>query len=338
MATYSRLFPIDRLAAWDATHPGNAVRALFDRWSLPGQKAVERAPLRLRLANGYLEFCVRGQQLAKLTLGQHGPRLSLPMAHVAGRAWKWLGDGSPSMQGFQEFDADGLADPVTSSLIADWINTAETYACAQQRFVDDLIAANPGVLNLEGGFPEGDLPDIERVPPPITLVIAQRVGDEPPSICLWEARSADNPDLRSERNEPLRISRQLAELQRWVTDQNRIAEVQRVTQDAAAQFLQLHRSFGAGDPGSPECVSIWKAVAELGPPVVAPQLGLVIGNYWPEGYREPIASGRMAQHAAKFAKNGRRLELERAGIRVHEVGLGHGGAVLATHPTQPVLT
>jgi hypothetical protein len=335
MAPYSCLFPIDRLAAWDATHLGNAVRALFDRWSLPGQKAVERAPLRLRLCDGHLEFCVRGQQLAKLTLGQHGPRLSLPMAYVAGRARKWLGDGSPSMQGFQEFDADGLADPVTSSLISDWINTAETYPWAQQRFVDDLIAANPGVLNLEVGFSEGDLPDIARVPPPITLVIAQRVGDQPPSICLWEARSAGSPDLRSEKEEPLKISGQLAELQRRVTDQNRIAEVQRVSRDAAAQFLQLHRSFGAGDPGNPECVSIWKAVAELGPPVVAPQLGLVIGNCWPEGYREPIASGRMAQHADKFAKNGQRATLEHARIRVHEVGPNYGGLALPALPKLP---
>ncbi|MDR3471667.1 MAG: hypothetical protein P4M09_08260 [Devosia sp.] len=253
MATYSRLFPVDRLAAWDAAHPGNAVRALFDRWRLPGQKAVERAPLRLRLGDGYLEFYVRGQPLAKLTVGQSGPRLSLPLTYVAGRARNWSGGSCPSMRWLHEIDADGLADPTMSSLILDWINAAETYASAQQRFVDDLIAANPGVLNLEVGFPERDLPDIARVPPPITLVIAQRVGDEPPSICLWEARSAGNPDLRSEKNEPLAISGRLAELQRWVTDQNRIAEVQRVTQTPQLNFFNCIGRFAPATP------AIWSA-------------------------------------------------------------------------------
>ena len=324
MEVHSSLFPIDRLGAWDVTHPGNALRALFDRWSLPGQKADRSVPLRLCLGDGYLEFFVRGQSFAKLTLGLGGPRLSVPLAYVAGRSKTWSSDASSSMQGFQEFDADGLANPTTCSLISAWINTAETYASAQQRFVDDLIAANPGTLNLEVGDTKGDVPEVTRSSLHTNLVIAQRLAGEPLSICLWTVTLGGSPGLRAPNRGSPMILEQLAELQRLLMEPNRIAEIQRASREAAIAYLGQQSLFGARDNYGRECVNGWKAMAEHQLPAFAGQLGLVIGNYWPDGYREPIASGRMSQHAAKFAKNWHRAKIEKTGIRVHEVGRDHG--------------
>lgn|GEM_PF-5213698 len=252
----------------------------------------------------------------------------MPLTYVAGRARNWLSDTSSSLQGFQEFDSDGLADPTMSSLVSEWISTAETYASAEHRFVDDLIAANPGVLNLELELPQGDVHDPAMMPSPTVLLIAQFAKDEPPSICLWQARSASNPDLRSRNNEPPTILTKFAAMQQCLTEQNHISWVQRISQETAIQLLALRAVFSARDTGHLQCESIWKAVAARGAPVFAPELGLVIGNYWPQGYRETIASGRMAQHAAKLIKNRQRARFALAGIWVHEIGQYNSISVL----------
>lgn len=109
---------------------------------------------------------------------------------------------------------------------------------------------------------------------------------------------------------------------------DRIVQVQHAYRTTAIKLLDLHRLFHEGDRSNLDSVGIWQGLAELDAPTVIVQPGIVIGNYWPEGYTESVASGRMAQCAASFARNGHRDKLQRAGIRVHEVGPDHGGLSL----------
>lgn len=327
MPSFARSFAVDVLTEWDAKNPGNAVRTLFDHWSLPGEKAAGKALLRLGLRDGYLNFYIRGQSVAKLGCGRSGPKLSVHQAYATGRRKNGAGDGTPAAQGYQDYDSMALADPATSALIAGWIDTADSYASAEKCFVDELIAANPGVIDLEMGLPASDLPDSERVAPRMDLVVAQHEGGEPLSICFWEAKCANNPELRASEDNAPKVLEQVAKYVRWMAEGDRIAQVQQAYRTTAATLMELYRLFREGGT-EPESVGIWQALAQQESPAVIVQPGIVIGNYWPEGYTASIASGRMAQCAASFARNGHRDKLERASIRVHEVGPDHDGPEL----------
>ena len=61
---------------------GNAVRTLFNRWCLPGETAAGEALLRLDLRDGYLNFHIKGQSVAKLSAGRNGRSIK-PTSQVA---------------------------------------------------------------------------------------------------------------------------------------------------------------------------------------------------------------------------------------------------------------
>ena len=327
MPLFARSFAVDALAEWNASNPDNAVRTLFDHWCLPGKKAGAKASLRLGLRDGYLNFYVRGQSVAKLACGRSGPKLSVHKAYVTGRRKERAGDGASPVQGYQDYDGTTLADPAMGTLIANWIDTADSYASAEKCFVDELNAANPGVIDLEMGLPASDLPDSERVAPRMDLVVAQRKGSEPLSICFWEAKCANNSELRASGDRPPKVRRQIEKYVRWMAEDDRVAQVQQAYRTTATKLLGLHRLFRKGG-SDPESVGIWHALTQLEAPDVIVQPGIVIGNYWPEGYTASIASGRMAQCAASFARNGHREKIKGAGIRMHEVGPDHKGLEL----------
>jgi len=324
MPVFTRSFDINSLAKWDEGCPDNAVRLLFKRWALPGEMVTGVAPLRLAIRRGYINFYAKGQSVAKLEVVRGCPRLSVHNAYVVGR----LKDDGPPLEGYKHFDSDALADPATAALVDGWTKTALSYASAEKRFVDDLVAANPGIIDLEMGLPASDLPDSGRVAPRMDLVIAQLAEDAPPSIAFWEAKCANNKELRVTGNGKPHVLDQVEKYVRWMAESGRIAEVQSAYRETAAILLELYRLFRSVDGATPESVRIWQVLAATVTPTIIVQPGIVIGNYWPEGYTEKIASGRMAQFAASFATNGHRKKIAAAGVRVHEVGPDHESAKL----------
>lgn len=335
MPVFARSFAMDTLARWDADKSGNAVRLLFDRWALPGRKATSEAPLRLGLRDGYVNFYVKGQSVAKLSCGRDGPKLSVHNAYVAGHARGSERDGA--LQSYEDYNAKALTNPATATLVAGWIETAVTYASAEKRFVDDLVAANPGIIDLEMGLPASDLPGSERVAPRMDLVIVQVTDDASPTIAFWEAKCANNGELRASEDNPPKVLGQVDRYVRWMSENGRVAQVQEAYRNTAATLIEFYHLFRGQEGDVPECVQLWKALAAAEAPAVTLQPGIVIGNYWPEGSTEGIASGRMAQSAASFARNKHREKIERHGIHVHEVGPDHKGAALPSLSTGPVL-
>lgn len=337
MPIFARSFATRALADWDAANPDNAVRLLFKQWALPGRATTSDMPLRLGLRDGYINFYVKGQSVAKLSIRRGDPKLAVHNAYVSGRHRGDERDGATPVQNYIHFDARTLADPATAVLVAGWIETAETYASAEKRFVDDLIAANPGIIDLEMGLPASDLPGSAQVAPRMDLVVAQVEDGAPPAIAFWEAKCANNGELRAseefqEREDGSftgpKVLDQLGKYVCWMAEEGRIAQVRDAYRTTARTLLGLHRQFREGAAGEPECLQLWQALADAEAPAVIAQPGIVIGNYWPEGSAEGIASGRMAQCAASFARKGHREKLERNGIYLHEVGPNHKGAAL----------
>ena len=331
MPEFARSFPVGALGTWDSDRPGNAVRSLFERWAMPGRAGTHEAPLRIGVRDGYVNFYVAGQSVAKLSCGRAGPNLSVHSAYVNERA-KGAGDRgeAPSRQPYVSYKADTLALPETAALISRWIATAKSYASAEKRFVDRLVEANAGVIDIEMGLPADDTAEGEqRTAPRMDLVVAQARDGEPVSIAFWEAKCSINPELRA--SDPYREAddgkyevgpkaiHQLRKYQQWMRAGNRLGEVQAAYRAAANIMLGFWCIFGRKDVPAPECIGIWQSlVAPPAPEVVLPP-GLVIGNYCPAGH----AAGKPGE-ALLFGRRGEsfgphRNELASHGVTVFEV-------------------
>jgi len=342
MSVFSRSFNVDALAKWDADHPGNAVRMLFERWALPGRGVTDTERLRVGVRKGYLNFYAKGQSVAKLSVGRNGPKVSVHEAYVSGRARSALREGLPAERAYISFDAQALLDPGFVSSIDQWIDTADTYATAEKRFVDDLVASNPGVIDLEMGLPASGEPDRPRVAPRMDIVLAT-MGGEGPTIEFWEAKCANNPELRATIKHPLpeagglsepKVLKQVNKYVEWMRDVDRVSQVQIAYKAAATCFLEFHHLFRRETSDkTPDCVAIWQAFADATNPRVVETPGVVIGNYLPDGCTDGIASQRMKQAAISFARDGHRQRLKDNRTSVLEVA--SKGAKL---PSLPVVS
>lgn len=315
MPKFERNVDVAALIGWDRDRPGNAVRALFDRWAFPGQPGNDGAGLRIGLRNGYLNFYAKGQSVARLSLVRGGPRLAVHRAYVEGRR---RGDKVADAGAvYVTHDEAQLADPATAALIPGWIDTALSHAGAEKRFVDELTAVNPGVIDLEMGLPASDLGEGERVAPRMDLVVAETSGKVSAALAFWEAKWANNGELRAREGAPPVVG-QVRRYVAWMGQHGRLAEVRAAYRSTARVLLALQACFRPGEADS-QCVAVWRALAAAEPEVVV-QPGIVVANYWPKGCTEKIASGRIARCAASFAANGHRAKLIHEGIAVHEIG------------------
>ncbi len=333
MPKFDRSFDVSRLAEWDAAaHPGNAVRALFDQWALPGECSTASRMLRVGIRDGYLNLYAKGQSVAKLVMRRTGPVVEVHQTYVSGRRSTAKSDkGTTPGRQYVSFAADALANPEIAALVPGWIAAAESCAGAEKRFVDQLIAANAGAVDLEMGLPASDLEGGDRAAPRMDLVVGQIAPPGAPAIAFWEAKCAHNAELRASGASAPKVLAQVDRYVRWMSEADCIAEVRQAYRSAAAIFRDLHRLFRAAESPAPECLDIWNTLAEAEASTVIVHPGIVVCNYSPEHHAGSIASDRMAQAAASFAKNKHRDKLQRAGVQVHQVGPDHDG------PTLPML-
>lgn len=336
MTTFSRSFDVDALAEWDNNNPGNAVRELFNRWCLPGFANDGDVRLRIGVRDRYLNFYVKGQSVAKLSLVAKEPRLEVHEAYVTGTERNRSVDRARNEQTYHTYSGMDLASADTASSVARWVSTAYTYASAEKRFVDDLVSANAGVIDLEMALPASKLPGSAPVAPRMDVVVVQEERGRP-SIAFWEAKCANNPELRAkdpenpDRDRVPPVIGQVKKYVSWVSSQDRLDEVTTGYRRTADIFLRLFRHFRGKECSAP-CGDLWRLLAKAEAPTIVSEPGVVVGSYWPEGYTEEIASGRMRQAADSFRQRGHRAALEAKGIFVHLVGQSDSS------PTLPFLT
>src|SRR4051794_18030615 len=84
MKKFARRFPVKQLAHWSAEHSGNAVRRLFDLWVMPGLRSTQHEMLRIGIRDGYLNFYVKGQSVARLSCGPSGPAIETHKKYFEG--------------------------------------------------------------------------------------------------------------------------------------------------------------------------------------------------------------------------------------------------------------
>ena len=325
MPAFARSFSCEALAAWDAANPANFVRQLFARWALPGERATVERPLRLCIRDGYLNFYAKGQSVAELSRTRKGPRMRVHRAYVSNLEDLELSGGMSKSQ-YLTIDANALALPSSAMQLDRWISRAEGFACAEKRFVDDLVAENPGVVELEMALPASDIPGASRVAPRMDLVLVQIDGAAMPTIAFWEAKCSINSELRAKSEYEMRgdgrvvgpkVVHQVHKYVAWMQEPDRSAQVAQAYRLSGFILIELHRIFRGDEGGAPACLHLWKALAACDP-VIVEQPGVVVGNYCPEKH-SMLEPGRFARYATSFVENGHREKLGRNGIIVHQV-------------------
>ena len=275
MSAFVREFPVYELGKYRA-HGG--IAELFKHWVLPGEDGGAHG-LRLAIRNGYLNFYVKGQSVAELRFTSSAPKIKIHRKYKEGfkkgdeRATK-IGQAYVTVRG------DELQS-VTASEVLNWIETAETYAGDEKRFVDDLVAVTPGVIDLEMALPADESAEAgSRVAPRMDMVVAQ--GAE---IAFWEAKCATNGELRAKSEHGLTIENkkvgpavvwQLLRYVDWINRGERIDEVRGAYVDAAQRLLAMAELFGKKGPA----VACWRRLSATGDQskLILPP-GVVVAGY-----------------------------------------------------------
>lgn len=275
---------------WDAFP---VVRTLLDCWKLPGE-ASDSDGLRLALRNGYANFYRKGQSVAKLHSTATQVKLEIHKAYVARR--RKPESRGEALVGYDRFDEAWLSDPANCAHVADWIDTAGSYAGSEKSIVDELIAANPGTIDIEIGLPAYDG---EKSAPRMDLVLVEG-GNR---IAFWEAKCTDNAEIRA-RAEP-HVVQQVPTYEEWMAKPGRAADVVAAYRDAAAIMVEL--ATAAGKPDSSALAS-WRALRDAGEAMAIGRPGVVIGGYCPDGFTGRGAE-LIAARAQSFEARGHRSRL-----------------------------
>lgn len=312
MTRFARHFATDLLLPQLDAFP--ILSALFAAWQLPGPDAAPTAHgLRLAVRAGYLNFYAKGQSVAKLSVVRGTPRLDVHRKYA----------GEEAGPDYVAYSGDQLA-AIAPAALDGWVRQALGHAGEEKRFVDDLVSANPGTIDLEMGLPGDErvtkdgTPEGKKVAPRMDLVVLQDGGA---TLAFWEAKCADNGELRAQAPRQPHVVGQLGKYVAWLSLRankglpDRGAEVLAAYREAATVLATLAERTGRqGDAA----LALWRR-AQAGVDAVR-QPGVVIGNYWPprDGEDGRARTALLAAKAESFARNGHRDVLIQHHISVKE--------------------
>ncbi len=306
MGLFTRKFPIG--GEWGDI-PGWAqeswVRQLFEHWTLPGMRGDEHA-LRIGIRNNYLNLYARGQSVSALRIAAGKPTMRISETYLLGKKNKHYRQPSPTVT--------AASDDLRPENVDRWIETALTFAGDEKRFVENLIAANPNVIDLEMALSTPDSPHGRNLSRMDLVVVEQKGGS--PQLAFWEAKCANNSELRARGEIEIssvgklisgpHAAEQLGDYKFKMEDPVLRTRIGNQYREAARILCSLCAAFDKGTP--PEAWSLlanWNSdVGVIGRP------GLVIGNYVPDGSQ---CSDDFAHMAKTFVDNGHHDKLTSPG-------------------------
>lgn len=196
MSLFTRGLPsnrLDSLRSMASEGGDNWWKDLLLLWRPNGQPAGEDG-LRLAVRNGYLNFYFQGQSIAKVCFGRGGaPYVETHVKYVAdgqqGQKYaKLAGQTITLPNGGGTLTYEGL------KTLRQWISrVSPQYVTKEKSYVDELVAANSSVIDLEMGLPAwGDRRSALRV----DLVTLTKALDGT-HLAFWEAKLMSDSRLRS---------------------------------------------------------------------------------------------------------------------------------------------
>ncbi len=289
---FDRKFAIEHIRDHYA-EPRSLIRALFDRWTVPGQGTIntsvdaKHAPVRLALRDNYLNFYVNGQSVGKLSAGSGEPHLEISRVYFekASQGYRDLHRDS----GYVKLGADDLLLDKPQALLDELIEIAGEKSGKEKRFVEHVMAANHNVLEVEMALP-GDYSlascmkkrENKLVAPRMDVVVAHQVAEGGMVIDFWEAKLATNGELRATlpenggTKEP-HVSDQLTDYMRWIKINGRARQVCNAFNSTGKALSALASMAGKTGPA----VDLWHDLSQS-KVAINPRPGILIGNYDPK--------------------------------------------------------
>jgi hypothetical protein len=249
---------------------------LLSAWAPSGFRSDQRR-LRLAIRNGYLNFYLKGQSVARVHLSRN--KEPIADVHV-----KYTQDNAQEQRylrltsaGLEDRRSGSVAAYTGSSTLNEWMERAQAYCGDEKIFVDELITHNADVIDVEMGLPAFERSkDGKKVAPRMDL-IAIEPDERTQRIVFWEAKMMSNPELRR-REGPAKVVSQLDDYRLWLTEDNQ-ALVSAAYGETCRLLRQFHDMASAFDRSMPELGAGVRRLSESkSPPNVDPAPRLVISD------------------------------------------------------------
>ena len=266
---------------------------LLSLWRPSGQPCGKDG-LRLAIRDGYLNFYFHGQSIAKVCFGHGGvPRIE---THV-----KYVAEGQP-VQDHAKLVGNQISLPHSDTVlpyngvrtIHEWIDRASQYTHNEKRFVDEIVAANESVIDVEMALPAwAERTSALRMD---FVTLTHKSGEA--RITCWEAKLLSDARLVSE-TEP-KILRQIQSYKDFLNVQAHCEHVKTAYCETCKLLVQFKGMVErCGHPGVvlPNAVTCAaKVTSDL---TIHPGLHLVILNDSANGER-----ANWSTHEAKLKQHG----------------------------------
>lgn len=309
---FDRAFPLERVGGGEdrdqrfrsLVEANPWLADLLHHWRVAGTADEALPHLRLAVRNGYLNFYRRGQSAAKVRLGRTGEAHAL--VHE-----KYLGPSPDGAQRYLRVDRNGIGRTtgaeayVSGTHRAGWFSGADSHKGYEKTFVDEVVAANSDVIDLEMALPAG-MSEV-RTAPRIDLVALETEGTGW-RIVLWEAKLADDGRLRRQGEAMPEVVSQLQSYTDWLGRTGTREAVVAAYRSTCELLVELHRLAVAQGATPGPLGSGIQAVAAGAPLSLDPAVRLLVdnrptGEHWRES----------------FKANGHQAKLEQAGLHVQVV-------------------
>jgi hypothetical protein len=280
---------------------------LLIRWQPAGFGAREGGAdtkhLRLAIRNGYLNFYRLGQSVARVAFDRSGaPEAKIHNKYVEGG----IGDQSyVLLKGGRLMSSkrDDLGSYQGREQLDGWIKAAEEHSGREKCFVDEVVACNPNVIDLEMGLPA--IGEMKTAPRMDLVALEENAGAW--RVAFWEAKLMADGRLRRTGDLLPEVVSQLDAYTRWITYEGQTRQVANAYQRACQLLVKFHalaQSVGAAQVrlGQGICAV---AACEL-PPEVDIKPRLIIDD------RLQNASWVANDHQGKLLRHGVAMQLVRS--------------------------
>ena len=222
-----------------------------------GSTQPDQDYLRLAVRDGYLNFYRYGQSVARVKVVHGKPQAEVHNKYLdgdqgSGQDYVKITDGTYE-------NHDGEPRVYRYGVVHDWIHRAEGHAGKEKSFVDDVVARNAGVIDLEVGLPADPGLWSENSAPRMDLAAIEPCGDHY-KLAFLEAKLVTNSEARcKDAGAAPKVINQLKTYEKWIAKNRKV--VTEAYQRCCNDLVLLHEIAKKLDKGKPE---LGKAIMSVG--------------------------------------------------------------------------
>jgi hypothetical protein len=269
-------------------------RDLLDCWQPAGHPITNKRFLRLAVRDNYLNFYYKGQSVAKVGFEKNeNVYFQTHSKYLGFKSQKYI---RLSSNGF--FKCPESGDLFEYKEIEPIKEKASDHVGAEKKFVDNIVAANGSVIDMEMAFPA----DKEIPLPPkrkrgsayrIDIVTLEQSKDLQTSLVLWEAKMSNNSELKKRGEKDPAVVEQVEKYKRYLEKKEHRKSIADAYRNTCSLLVNLH-AMTKDIPGLSDVIkSVDSGACKLSEESIDTKVRIVIGVKGDEG-------GRWNEHMKKL--------------------------------------